>query len=62
MPRKKLEDEDYEIGSKAAFLKYRSIKDCLNCPKPACNGCPISEREDPAWRFMGMKHQNGRGK
>lgn len=60
MPRKKLEDEDYEIGSKAAFLKYRSIKDCLNCPKPACNGCPISEREDPRWGFTKEKERKVR--
>ena len=62
MPRPKKEISETQLGVKAAFLKERSIEDCLNCPKPRCNGCPISEREDPAWRFMGMKHQNGREK
>ena len=48
------------MGTKAAFLKERSVEQCLNCPKPKCNGCPISEREDPAWGFTETKHQNGR--
>lgn len=40
-----------KMGTKAAFLKERSIEDCLNCPKPRCNGCSMSEKEDPKWGF-----------
>lgn len=35
----------YDIGVKAAYMKYRTIEDCLNCGKPKCNGCPTAEKE-----------------
>lgn len=33
------------IGVKAAYLKERSIDECLNCTKARCNCCPKSEDE-----------------
>lgn len=34
-----------DIGVKAAYMKYRTIEDCLTCGKPKCNGCPTAEKE-----------------
>lgn len=45
--RKGMVDEQFraDIGVKAAYMKYRTIEDCLTCGKPKCNGCPTGERE-----------------
>lgn len=47
MSRKKKPDNDlrYDIGCRAAYMKYRTVEDCLTCGKPKCNGCPTGERE-----------------
>ena len=39
-------DELYMRGIKGTNFKERSIEQCLNCSKPECNGCPISEVEN----------------
>ena len=36
-------DELYRRGVKGTNFKERSIEQCLNCKKPVCNGCPITE-------------------
>lgn len=35
----------YDVGVKVAYMKYRTIEDCLNCGKTKCNGCPSKEKE-----------------
>ena len=47
MSRKKKPDIDlrYDIGCRAAYMKYRTVEDCLTCGKPKCNGCPTREKE-----------------
>lgn len=38
--------DNMAIGTKAAFMKYRSVEQCLNCKKYRCNGCPTTEAGD----------------
>lgn len=33
------------IGVRASNLKERKIKQCLNCKKPECDGCPKNKEE-----------------
>lgn len=40
-------DEMYHRGVKGTNFKTRSIQECLNCKRPICTGCPISEVEMP---------------
>lgn len=40
------EDEIYNRGVSISVLKTRTVKECLNCKKPECNYCPVSEIED----------------
>ena len=34
------------IGVRDSMLKERKIKQCLNCKKPECDGCPKEEVEE----------------
>lgn len=46
MSRTRKEEDEYQLGVKAGNLKERSVERCLNCTKPICTTCPITEKEN----------------
>ena len=46
------EEVEYRIGVKISVLKERSVQECLNCKRPKCTTCPISEEDDDERRIQ----------